>query len=73
MLKQSLEMLLIQKGKYHVYQRERNESSCQTKFPLVSQGYRTKEDEFEFNKDVGMYVCKAGHMAIRKARQGKKM
>src|SRR5699024_9052001 len=30
------------------------------------------EDEFEFNKDAGMYVCKAGHMAIRKARQGKK-
>ncbi|MFD3449351.1 hypothetical protein ACFDTO_32765 [Microbacteriaceae bacterium 4G12] len=33
---------------------------------------RQKEDEFEFNKDAGMYVCKAGHMAIRKARQGKK-
>src|SRR5699024_11246614 len=23
-------------------------------------------------KDAGMYVCKAGHIAIRKARQGKK-
>lgn len=40
--------------------------------PLVTQGNRKKEDEFEFNKDAGMYVCKAGHMAIRKARQGKK-
>lgn len=40
--------------------------------PSVTQGYRTKEDEFEFNKDAGMYVCKAGHMAVRKARQGKK-
>ena len=40
--------------------------------PSVTQGYRKKEDEFEFNKDAGMYVCKAGHMAIRKARQGKK-
>ena len=40
--------------------------------PAVSQGNRAKEDEFEFNKDAGMYVCKAGHMAIRKARQGKK-
>lgn len=40
--------------------------------PSVSQGYRKKEDEFEFNKDAGMYVCKAGHMAIRKARQGRK-
>lgn len=40
--------------------------------PSVSHGYRKKEDEFEFNKDAGMYVCKAGHMAIRKARHGKK-
>jgi len=40
--------------------------------PSVTQGYRKKEDEFEFNKDAGMYVCKAGHMAIRKGRQGKK-
>lgn len=40
--------------------------------PLITQGVRKKEDEFEFNKDAGMYVCKAGHMAIRKARQGKK-
>jgi hypothetical protein len=40
--------------------------------PAITQGGRAKEDEFEFNKDAGMYVCKAGHMAIRKARQGKK-
>lgn len=40
--------------------------------PIITQGTRTKEDEFEFNKDAGMYVCKAGHMAVRKARQGKK-
>jgi len=40
--------------------------------PSVTQGFRKREDEFEFNKDAGMYVCKAGHMAIRKAREGKK-
>ncbi|TVY08431.1 IS1182 family transposase [Paenibacillus cremeus] len=40
--------------------------------PLITQGGRRKEDEFLFNKDAGMYVCKAGHMAVRKARQGKK-
>lgn len=40
--------------------------------PMITQGGRKKEDEFEFNKDAGMYVCKAGHLAIRKARQGKK-
>lgn len=38
----------------------------------VTQGFRKNEDEFEFDKDAGMYVCKAGHMALRKARQGKK-
>lgn len=40
--------------------------------PVVTQGNRQNEDSFSFNKDAGMYVCKAGHMAIRKARQGKK-
>jgi predicted metal-dependent hydrolase len=40
--------------------------------PLITQGGRKKEDEFQFNKDAGMYICKAGHMATRKARQGKK-
>jgi Transposase domain (DUF772)/Transposase DDE domain len=40
--------------------------------PLITQGARKREEEFQFNKDAGMYVCKAGHMAIRKARQGKK-
>jgi transposase len=40
--------------------------------PQITQAGRAKEDEFEFNKDAGMYVCKAGHMAIRKARTGKK-
>lgn len=40
--------------------------------PMITQGNRKKEDKFEFYKDAGMYVCKAGHLAIRRARQGKK-
>lgn len=40
--------------------------------PAVTYGFRKKEDEFEFNKDAGMYVCPSGHMAIRKARTGRK-
>jgi IS5 family transposase len=40
--------------------------------PQITQGARKKEEEFEFNKDAGMYVCKAGHMAIRRARTGRK-
>lgn len=35
--------------------------------PRITQGNRKKEDEFEFNKDAGRYVCKAGHLAIRRA------
>ena len=33
---------------------------------IITQGNRSKEDEFEFNKDAGMYQCKAGHLAIHK-------
>ena len=40
--------------------------------PMISNGARKDEDRFDFNKDAGMFVCPAGHMAIRKARQGKK-
>jgi hypothetical protein len=39
--------------------------------PNVTHGRRTKEDEFQFNKDAGMYVCKAGHMAISKKYDGR--
>lgn len=40
--------------------------------PLITQGGRKQEDEFLFNKDAGMYICKAGHMAIRKAKQARR-
>lgn len=33
---------------------------------IVTQGNHTKPDEFEFNKDAGMYQCKAGHLAVHK-------
>jgi len=40
--------------------------------PSITQGFRKDEDKFDYNKDADMFVCPAGHMAIRKARQGKK-
>jgi len=40
--------------------------------PSITQGFRKEEDKFEFNKDADRFVCPAGHLAIRKARQGKK-
>lgn len=40
--------------------------------PMLTKGPRKEEDQFELNKEAGMYVCKAGHMAARKVRGGKK-
>lgn len=40
--------------------------------PSITQGFRKGEDRFDYNKDADMFVCPAGHLAIRKARQGKK-
>jgi len=40
--------------------------------PTITQGFRKEEDKFDYNKDADMFVCPAGHLAIRKARQGKK-
>ena len=40
--------------------------------PTITQGFRKEEDKFDYNKDAAMFVCPAGHIAIRKACQGKK-
>jgi len=38
----------------------------------VTHGNTRSSGEFEFNKDAGMYVCKAGHLSKRKTTSGKK-
>ncbi|RKQ11087.1 IS1182 family transposase, partial [Oceanobacillus bengalensis] len=35
--------------------------------PIITNGTRKKEDEFEFNKDAGLFVCPAGHLAKKKS------
>jgi transposase len=40
--------------------------------PSITQGFRKDEDRFDYNKDADMFVCPAGHLAIRKVRGGKK-
>jgi len=37
----------------------------------ITQGPRRKEDEFQYNKDAGMYICKVGHIAYRKIVQNR--
>jgi transposase len=39
--------------------------------PSITQGCRKEEDKFDYNKDADMFVCPAGHLSIRKARQGR--
>jgi len=36
---------------------------------FVTHGNSQRNNDFEYNKDAGMYVCKAGNMAIKKAHQ----
>lgn len=38
----------------------------------VTHGNGKNKDQFEYNKDAGMYVCKAGHMAIKRVKSGSK-
>ena len=40
--------------------------------PSITQGFRKDEDKFDYNKDADRFVCPAGHLAIRKARQNRK-
>jgi len=38
----------------------------------IALGARKEDDKFDYNKDADRFVCPAGHMAIRKSKQGKK-
>ena len=41
--------------------------------PIVSNSIKNPERKgFTYNKDAGLFTCPAGHLATRKARQGKK-
>lgn len=60
-------------GKENLEYAAKNELKIISKLnPVISQGNRKLDDAFEFNKDADLFVCPAGHLAIRKARTGKK-
>ncbi len=60
-------------GKENLILANENEIKIVAKLnPAITQGSRKEEERFEFNKDAGMFVCPAGHLAIRKAKQGTK-
>lgn len=52
------------------YCNENNIKNVSKLSKMVTHGNSKRNNNFEYNKDADMYVCKAGHMAIRKAIQG---
>lgn len=52
------------------YCKEKNIKVVSKLSKSVTHGNGKNKDKFEFNKDAGMYVCQAGHMAIRKVKSG---
>jgi IS5 family transposase len=54
------------------YTKENNIALVSKLHPHVSNGSRKNEDKLDFNKDADMYVCKAGHLAIKKKYDGRK-
>ncbi len=52
---------------------EKNDIKLASKLSkFVTHGNSQRNNNFEYNKDAGMYVCRSGHMAYRKAHQGSK-
>ena len=54
------------------YCEENNIKNVSKLSKLVTHGHSKGNNSFEYNKDSGMYVCKAGHMAIGKRKSGSK-
>jgi len=58
--------------KENIYYAKENELQLISKLnPVITDGTRPKEREFEFNKDADLFVCPAGHLATRKGKTGK--
>lgn len=51
-----------------VYGKQNNITIVAKLSKCVTHGNGHNSEEFEYNKDADMYVCKDGHMAIRKAK-----
>lgn len=54
------------------YCNEKNIKNVSKLSKSVTHGNGKNKEDFEYNKDAGMYVCKAGHMAIAKRKTGSK-
>ena len=54
------------------YCEENNIKNVSKLSKFVTHGNSKRNNSFEYNKDAGMYVCKAGNMAINKRKSGSK-
>lgn len=54
------------------YTKEENIQLISKLNPVITNGNGQRKVAFDYNKDASMFVCPAGHLAIRKARTGKK-
>ena len=54
------------------YCNENNIKNVSKLSDFVTHGNTQRNNDFEYNKDAEMYVCKAGHMDIKKSKQGSK-
>ena len=54
------------------YCSEKNIKNISKLSKSVTHGNGKNKEDFEYNKDAGMYVCKAGHMSIKKTKSGSK-
>ena len=61
-------------GKDNILYAQENRLQLVSKLnPVITDRTRSREDEFEFNKDANLLICPAGHLATRKAGTGKKI
>ena len=54
------------------YCSEKNIKNISKLSKSVTHGNGKNKEDYEYNKDAGMYVCKAGHMSIKKTKSGSK-
>ncbi|MGM8364442.1 IS1182 family transposase [Virgibacillus sp. W0181] len=54
------------------YMKKREKQFISRLHPVITNGKRERGKEFEFNKDANMYVCPAGHLAVKKSVKKRK-
>lgn len=54
-----------------IYTNKNNIQLISKVYPVITHGQPHRKKGFEFNKDADLYVCPAGHLAVKKAKKGR--